>query len=472
MDWIHGTLRRLTLRVRLIAVMLILFGLSMAASYLVSVEVEKSALQEIQSHVDTLAKAIEVSVQQLPVGGRSKQQMLLDYQSRLHLRGVEDITILDANRRVLASTLNMPLGATDLQVLPGMVLSERFYTYELTIPVVSGEDLLGYIHLHLALDNFKALFQQMLYSKLMFSLVLFGTGILVLFPLVSYLMKPIQGLTVAVQQVADGKLDVSVPGSQIPDLAPLVSGFKEMISRLKTQKELETRLRENEKAAALGHMASGIAHDVRNPINFVALALDHVARKTKGSSHTDAQLERLLADAHSELMRVSAMIQEFLDFGRVGTPSLEPGDAAEILAASRDQVLRRRPGEVCDITLQLNGGAFPVNVDRSLLERALGNLLENALEAGGGAASPVQAGVQLDSESDEVVIWVQDSGSGIPEEDLPRIFNPYFTTKQSGVGLGLALARKWILEMNGTVEALNLPSGGARFEVRLPRDVA
>jgi len=162
------------------------------------------------------------------------------------------------------------------------------------------------------------------------------------------------------------------------------------------------------------------------------------------------------------------MIQGLLDYGRVQTINPEIQNASEILVESHKEITRRHPAEKLCISLEGVDKIFPILVDRDLLFRALGNLLENALEAGGPVGS-VRAGVGYQTlDKSNILLWVEDAGPGIAEENLEKIFTPYFTTKKSGVGLGLTLTRKWVHEMGGKIQVHNGPGGGARFELSFP----
>ena len=177
---------------------------------------------------------------------------------------------------------------------------------------------------------------------------------------------------------------------------------------------------------------------------------------------------RLFEGAHSELMRVNEMVQDLLDYGRTQTPHLEVKNASEILVKSCEEISRRHASKGIRILSEETDKEFPIRVEPNLLVRALVNLLENALEAAGPRGEiRVGAGYHLQNR-DEIVLWIQDSGPGIPEENLKKIFSPYFTTKKSGAGLGLALVQKWVIEMGGKIQVNNVPGGGARFELTFP----
>jgi len=234
------------------------------------------------------------------------------------------------------------------------------------------------------------------------------------------------------------------------------------------RKEMEARLRVNERMAALGAMVSGIAHDIRNPINFVSLALDHLSDKKQRGKRKEHEIRDLFADAHSELVRVNEMIQGLLDYGRSHASKLEVENASEILVESRNEIIRQHPNEERCISLEGVDDAFPILADRHHLFRALVNLLENALEAG-GPEGLVRAGLGYQTKNKSgILLWVEDSGPGIAEENLAKIFTPYFTTNKSGVGLGLTLTQKWVNEMGGKIQVYNMPRGGARFELSFP----
>jgi PAS domain S-box-containing protein len=231
------------------------------------------------------------------------------------------------------------------------------------------------------------------------------------------------------------------------------------------RREVEMRQRENDRWIALGHMASGIAHDIRNPINFVSLALEYLSERKSGGQKEKPKAHELFADAHSELLRVNEMIQGLLDFGKAQTLDLQVENASEVLTQSRDEVIRRHQGHELHLSLEGTDSPFPILADHGLLLRALVNLFENALEAG-GPTSPVRGGVSR--KKGDAILWLEDSGPGIEVENLGKIFTPYFTTKKAGIGLGLTLTRKWVDEMGGKIRACNVPAGGARFELSFP----
>lgn len=245
----------------------------------------------------------------------------------------------------------------------------------------------------------------------------------------------------------------------------MLQAFREMLVKLQRQRELEAGLAESEREAAIGRMAAGIAHDIRSPLNFISLALGQIKARMASLAAFDSKSSELVEEALTEMGRIKGITQDLNDFSRSGmvleTNRQQP---AELLGQALETVRRRHPEQASRFQVADSAQEAEIEVNSSLLVRALVNLLENALEA--DPTGPIVCGVRL--EDHEAVLHVEDHGPGIPEDRLGKIFLPYFTTKSSGIGLGLALASKWVSEMGGRVAAGNRHEGGALFELRFP----
>ncbi len=459
----HQVFSKVGLRTQLSVLMLTMLAASLWAGYWVSSRVERDALSEVRNSVDALTKAVDVSVQQLHFSKRWSEAYLISVQASLSSRGLRQITIYDAQGQVLMRTPLTPRGEED------STKGGIYETVNVYLPVLSAGRPIGYVNLKLSLANYQALFNNMLWSKTMLSLAIFALGFVIVWPLTGVMTHSFRDIGSASQQVANGDLDVHLPTPSDRDTAALVGSFERMVEQLKRQRALETKFAAAEREAAVGRMASGIAHDIRNPLNYVKLAVQEVqARLRKGSDSSDTT-GRLLDGICTEIDRIEVTMQDLLDFGRPAVPTMSLEDPMAILQESVGDVRRRHGDEELDILLGADGHQGAVYVDPALLRRALVNVLENALEAS-PEGCPVSAGWELREQGDRRtgVFWVQDSGPGIPPENIEKIFVPYFTTKASGVGLGLALTGKWVEEMGGRVQVANQPGGGARFEFQFP----
>jgi two-component system sensor histidine kinase FlrB len=224
---------------------------------------------------------------------------------------------------------------------------------------------------------------------------------------------------------------------------------------------MKTRAARNERLAAMGEMAAGLAHQLRTPL---AAALLYTAHLQHGEL-TSAERARLAGKAVERLKHLERLIRDMLVFARGESGAVENIQAAALVAELVQvfEPLARNRGvsfAVCDES----AGAC-VNGNRKALVGALTNLLENALDAcrDGGH---VQLRAAL--EDDGVAFHVSDDGRGMDEATLARLFEPFFTTRAEGTGLGLAIARGVARSHGGDIEVLSAPGRGARFRLLLP----
>lgn len=222
--------------------------------------------------------------------------------------------------------------------------------------------------------------------------------------------------------------------------------------------ELEMERREKEHFREVSALTSGVAHEVKNPLNSLALLFELLLQKAPGDLKEDVRLGR------AEIDKMARTVDLFSTAAKPFRGERRRLAVADILAAAREAVEREAPGSGGRVSIKSDGG-LAVYGDADSLTRALINLIRNALEA--SEEGPVE--VEARSSRRNVEITVSDHGPGIPEESLARVFEPFFSTKASGLGIGLYLVKKTVEAHGGTVSAGPGPGGnGARFLVRLP----
>jgi signal transduction histidine kinase len=229
----------------------------------------------------------------------------------------------------------------------------------------------------------------------------------------------------------------------------------------------EAQVRRTERLAALGQLSAGLAHEIRNPLSTIKGSAEMLLKNVDANGAVAHELAGFIS---TEVDRTNALVTRFLDFARPLALRLEPTEIAEVIDEAVAQVEKYTPPLRVSIYKNYSPEIPPIPLDRQLIERVLYNLLLNAAQA-----SPPEATVTVktrqvaqQTEGDTVEISVIDRGSGIASKDRESIFNPFFTTKSSGVGLGLAIVSKIVDEHGGQITVESEPGAGSVFRVFLP----
>ena len=226
--------------------------------------------------------------------------------------------------------------------------------------------------------------------------------------------------------------------------------------------EAEAQVRRTERLAALGQLSAGLAHEIRNPLSTIKGSAEMLLKNVDADGAVAHELAGYIS---SEVDRTNALVTRFLDFARPLALRLEKTEIAEVIDEAVAEVEKHTPPLDVSIYKNYSPDIPPFLLDRQLIERVLYNLLLNAAQA-----SPPQGSVTVKTRQvgDTVEIAVIDRGSGIAPKDRESIFNPFFTTKSSGVGLGLAIVSKIVDEHGGQITVESEPGAGSVFRVFLP----
>jgi signal transduction histidine kinase len=267
--------------------------------------------------------------------------------------------------------------------------------------------------------------------------------------------RPLARLSAGAAAVAAGDLESRIDIDTPDEFGALASEFNAMTASLKRQQE---ELVESEKLAGIGRLASGVAHELNNPLQVM------VGYLSLNRDVPDRRLAGQLAAVEAETLRCKAIVEALLEFSRpAASPSPTPVDL-RLLCEDVSSGLRVSVPSEC-LRLSLDGAAVAL-ADRSKLRQVVFNLIKNAVEAAGPAGA---VEVAMGASGDSVEMSVRDSGPGITPEARARIFEPFFTTKPSGTGLGLAVSRAIARAHGGDIDVRNGEAGGAVFTLRLPR---
>jgi len=268
-------------------------------------------------------------------------------------------------------------------------------------------------------------------------------------------VRPLQYLRNGVMQLAGQNFNANVPIHSDDELGDLAKAFNAMAARLREARDEQTQRFQKDKLTAMGELSAALAHEIRNPIGIIntsAALLD----KPDYDPEKKAQLTRMIRE---ESLRVSSLVQDFLQLSRHRKPVFVRIDPAQPLERALDLALAGTNSIKVDKQFNHNGAR--IMADAGLLLQAWGNIFTNALQAMGGKEGEIK--LRSGVEDRRVFLSVEDSGPGLPAEIMPRLFEPFFTTKDQGTGLGLTIAYTLTEANGGRLQAAPPEGSGARF---------
>lgn len=385
--------------------------------------------------------------------------------------GVARLYVLDRALVSRADTADTPIGATHFQAgLHRMELARVFERGEAVSSVLfQGADgelyKAGYapvrasehedeIVLALGVDAPAAYFERL--GALRRSLLVYGVLLILVVMVIAVVMaaritRPLRHLAAAAERIGKGDLGATVARTSDDELGLLADTMDEM------RRELAAR------SERMQLMLSGIAHEVRNPLGgielFAGILRDELAPGDERRRHVE-RIER-------ELAYLEDVVTEFLAYARRPAPEPEPVDLAALLADVVE--LARADADRAGVRVALDARPARCRADAGQIRRAALNLVRNAVQASASGAEepPAPVRVAVRAEGGDAVMTVRNRGAAIPAEVRARMFEPFFTTREKGTGLGLAFVREIVNEHGGRI-AVTSDAGETVFEVRLP----
>ncbi len=228
-------------------------------------------------------------------------------------------------------------------------------------------------------------------------------------------------------------------------------------------KELETKYYESQKLAAIGQLSAGIAHEVRNPLSSIKMSLQILEKRMQPEGN-DLKRFRI---AQREVEHLEKLVSDVLIYAKPLTPQMEPSDMRSVVEGSLAMVEKALDEKEIEVLREFPEDPGMVSVDQAMMRQALINIFQNAAEAmdKGGRLR-----ISLKSDPEHLILEVEDNGCGIDEEDRPHLFNPFFTRKNYGTGLGLTQVKKIIDQHGGEIAIRSRKGEGTCFVITLPRD--
>jgi len=476
-DPTHLALRNLTLKTKLLLVMLSLLLLSLSALFVLHFYRQRELISQVRDYTDDLSTALEIATEEGPTG-KDPQAVVEAYSEKLRKLGVKDVSWTDLSE-VRASTdpgkVGRPLVRKPKKKSEYMikgVLGEEGETpagqrtTDFTIPLVVENQRVGSIVIKRYLDDFSEVSQAAFMNQLMATLGVFAVGMLLSLYLSRTFSRPLQDLSEAASKIAAGDLQVQVPAHGRDEMGALSRTFNEMVQRLRENRQLEERLHFAERSTALGRLASAMAHEIRNPLNFMNLSIDHLRERLHPeNAERKESFDQILGSMKAETSRLNRLVGDFLSFGKPMRLDPRPCAIEEVVRSTAALVEHKAKDQGIQLTVETAPDLPTVVADAELLKTCFLNLMINACDAmpRGGRLS-----VAVRRAAADIEVVVEDNGSGMTAEAVKSAFEPYFSTKEAGLGLGLALTHKIVTDHGGNIELQSELEQGTIAIVRLP----
>jgi signal transduction histidine kinase len=457
----------------------------------IDIRYQRAQMEEaLEDNVLIISNTIERSLSNAMLDGKSKEvQHILEAVGSYH--NIREVKIFSPNGVILKSSKPWMIGRKVDASTEKWFLADKFKKpikqrdegiFSVLFPIENDERC---FHCHgsivklngiLAVDVSMAQTQEKV-GELSKTMLLWAFGItsmlaisLSLF-LTRFVTNPIQDLIITMERAEQG-LEARVNVKSSDDIGRLGEAFNSLLSKLERARRRVERyhyeqMKRADRLASIGEMAAGIAHEIKNPLAGIAGVIQVFKKDIPAGDQKKAVLDEVL----SQVARMDKAVRNLLSFARPPEPKMTLVDVNELIGKLLDFLASQFAKNSIVAERKLTTGLPWLTLDPDLLQQALINIALNAIQAmpeGGKFIVETKAIKPSGETPGSIEIVFSDTGKGIAEENLSRIFGPFFTTRQQGTGLGLSITQRIVEQHNGEINVTSNPGQGARFTISLP----
>ncbi|MGQ9609897.1 MAG: ATP-binding protein [bacterium] len=333
--------------------------------------------------------------------------------------------------------------------------------YIIDIPSYSPNETpeIGSLQIMFSTQEIIQYYQKLRMERLFYFAIVTITLTIFINPLTSYLIvRRLERMMEAVSAVQAGDLATRIKDSSMDEIGRLGRSFNRMIEHISS--EHANRMK------ALGNLAAGVAHEVRNPLNSISITIQYL-KDILSDNQNNGEAQECLDVIARQVKELDRIVEEFLQLARPAEMNLNIVDLNSFISELMLDYISILEVKNIELIKKIDNSCLFVKIDKDKFKQAISNIVLNAIQAmpNGGILS---ISVSEDKLENKAVIDISDTGIGISQENIERLFEPYFTTKPEGTGLGLSIAYKIIEAHNGKITAISEEGKGSTFSIVLP----
>jgi signal transduction histidine kinase len=423
----------------------------------------------VEQELESFIRFVDGNIGRM-LSGRDMERAMLEHVSRLRRLAetvqpsdgesffMVTLSVLDEMRR------KSPLWRYEISSSPASAAPDNIL--QVSIPVIE-QGQVRFVHMQYEVSDFLDRFHRFQLTSLLVTLAVLGVGLTIAVVFSGHFTRPIRRLSEGLNRVEQGDLNCRVAVTRRDEIGQLADGFNQMVDRLKQNQDLEKSLHRQERLSSLGELAAGIAHEIKNPLNAIRLTLQHMGDKLKLESPGDRELwERYSPNIQREVTRLTKIVDTFLNFSRMSGLERSPVDLNALVEEVLTLMSRDAAGRGVRVETDFSAGSLVKSVDAEKMKTVLLNLIINAIQAmpSGGRLTVRTVG----GPGAPARITVADTGCGISPQDLERIFDLFYSSKENGSGLGLPIVNNIVRDHGGEITVKSSLGTGSEFTVTIP----
>lgn len=468
---------KMNFQTKLLLVFVLLMGVVMSLMAFIHYQSEKVLLKKSVANLRNMVDIVHYSTRSLSTDRPLSREQLDRFLGEIiRKEKAIEASVVDFDHQIIASTNPLKIGT--ISPLPSDSIgvwgpsqsdeeTRDKVRYDIRIPLVRHKQVEGIVEISVFLNDLGSYLWKFNWEQV----VLFFSAMAAAFTVFSLSLKrfhkPFRDMAAAAKKVADGDFTARLDESSRGEDGEMASSFNHMAGKLLEQRQMEERLFALERRAILSELGANLAHEIRNPLNLMNLTLHQLGRSHQPSNPEKRDsFQKLTTSLKNEVQHVNRIVTEFLTLGKPSRPSKKRFRLRDLVAEI--SVRLHQQIAIKGLRLELDcPDDVEMDADQEQMRLVLLNLFLNSIDmVPPGTAIGFSACKPAGSEA--INCSVSDMGPGIDPGDLEQVFEPYYTKRAGGMGLGLTLVRRIIEEHGGEIYARNRKDGGAEFHFSVP----